>query len=656
MYRKSLFIIIIILIILSGCSDPSVGGGSSFEKEPVEITTLARGEILHAADYLEIEYRINDQGVLLNKLVITVTDSENVVINELVIEEEPLTEWVPPIEIDEGLPNGSYRLLLSFYREDELYYSEQREFFISDASYYIRSITSYPPVLYPGGGGLFYADIECPLEHCWLRWSLDGKQIASGMKKDGYQSIMIDAPKNEGVYELNLEVFPFPPEDRAGYDYKSTVIKSIPVYVNTNQKSGVNEFGPKEDFYSLFHFRGNLINSADAGLSGPEAFSAIGKPSLSVRNGVFGYSLNNSSGFKSDKLILPVEDGILKSFSLMFSVIPWNLSGLQPSSAPGGLFYSGSADGSFYLAVDALPDGQLSAVFAFGGEEYQIYSGLPLIAEDVYSSIGLAVYPEDNRLNLVWYRDGVPVAEENLTAERTSGVPAWQEVETVDIIWETRFAGTGGFEGLVDELGIYYQRLTDGIAVDPDQYRRSMELEYGKFLMYAEGFDGEPEGLIVDGQNVKIDGSRMIIAPGSFAAFPPIYPGYEEIIFTVAIAGTSTKAMEVVFYPDGQSGEIVRVDLSDETDGVLPVNFSLIFSTETVSVGETEAQDGETGFSGDFGGIVYRLINNDEAVDLEIESVLIIRKNINVSEAGFNDIRLADEPVLEVSTGVSIGS
>ena len=656
MRKEYCLIIFIILIFLSGCNDASVNSGVTSSKDPIEISTMAKGSIIQDNGLIEIEYTINEQDRVLNKLVISIIDSEDNVVKVITIDEEPLTEYVPDVELGSDLPDGSYILRLEFYDGEELYLTDDREFFITDASYFIRSITSYPPVLYPGGGGLFYADVESQAADCWLRWSLDGEQIAGGMKSEGYQSLRIDAPENEGVYELNLEVFPLPPVEGKGYDYESTLIKSIPFYVNKNQKSGANEFGADEDFYSLFHFRGSLINSADTERSGLESFTAIGKPALSVRIGVFGYSIDKNSGFKSDKLILPLDDEVLQSFSLMFSVIPGSLPAVEPSLGEGSLFYSGSADGSFHLAVDVLTDGQLMAEIAVNENVYQLVSGKPLLSVGVYSSIGLSFYPEDGQLNLGWYIDGVPVVEETFAVEVDSSVSSWKSIDTSGKIWKTSFGGIGGFEGLVDELGIYYQGAFSGPVIDPEQFRRSMKLEYGKFLMYAEGFDGKADDLLLHIESGSVAESKLIIAPGGHADFPPIFPGYEEIVFTIVLADLSTRALEVVFNPEEQDDEIVRVDLSSETDDSQLVNFSLIFSSEKVSVGETEAQDGETGFTGDFGGVVYQLINNDELINLEVESVLVIRKSINVSKADSENEGETKDGKPDITAGVNISS
>ena len=67
-----------------------------------------------------------------------------------------------------------------------------------------------------------------------------------------------------------------------------------------------------------------------------------------------------------------------------------------------------------------------------------------------------------------------------------------------------------------------------------------------------------------------------------------------------------------------------------------PVSFSLIFSPDSVGLDGPSVQDVETGFSGDFSGVGYSIKNNDSERTLSIESILIIRKNINISEGKLN--------------------
>ena len=643
MYRKTLIFIIIAVSIITGCSETSITGNSSSVKEPVDVTAISRGAIVSGGDPLDIKYAVNNTEVVLDRLLITVADRNGTPVFEETIEEEPLTEYLPEFYLEEELPDGIYTLRLVFYSGEEEFYVDERLFFVSDSRYTIKSITSYPPVLYPGGGGLFYADILDASEDCWLRWSLDGKTLASGMKSDGFNSIRITAPDSEGVYELSLEVFPQMPETDGAYDFESTVVKSVPLYVNTDQKAGVNEFSAEDDFYALFHFRGNRINSADPALTGIGSLTEFGTPLLAVRNGILGYSVARTSGFSADRSMLPSEEGRLLPFSLMFSIIPDSLSdtdtipGVNPGS--GRIFSSGSSDGAYGLSVDVLADGRLAANLNVGEDSFSLISELPMLTEDKYASVGLAVYPEESSLEMIWYLDGIPLTGRVFSIEAASGafwtVPAEETGEGTTV-----FGGSAGFSGLLDELGIYIQPSGDGKAVDPEQFRRSMELEYGKFLIYAEGFDGEPEGLEWTGEAVDFGESRMIISPGGYADFPPIYPGYEEIVFTLALSDSSTRAVDVVFRSEGSEGEIIRQVSGDASGGELPISFSLIFSKAEVSIADEAEEPDEAGaededsYAVDFGGVIYRLVNNDEKLSLEVESVLVIRKNINISKAG----------------------
>jgi hypothetical protein len=69
---------------------------------------------------------------------------------------------------------------------------ETREFFVVSSISQIKSVNSYPPVLYPGGSGLFHADIESFDSNSWLRWTLDGENIAETVKRELKEELDID--------------------------------------------------------------------------------------------------------------------------------------------------------------------------------------------------------------------------------------------------------------------------------------------------------------------------------------------------------------------------------------------------------------------------------------------------------------------------------
>ena len=623
MRKIAFFTIFIILIILSGCNDISPGR-SDAGSVPVDISTVVRGEILQPGDEIEIEYTFEETDSEPDRLEIRLSGPDGLILREITVIEQPLIGWVPPIVLEETAAEGMYSAQFDFFIGEDLFYSEQREFFISSSVNAVKSINSYPPFLYPGGRGLFYADTDCSGDGCWLRWTLDGDVIAEGTALEGYGSIEIEAPGVEGVYDLSLEVFPFAPPAEGSYAFESTIKKNVPLYVNTEQKSGVTEFGPSDDFYTLFHFRGSYYNSADADLSEITALNPVGQPRLAVRNGLFGYYLDAASGFETGRLMVPVEKGRLEPFSFMMSIIPY-------APVSGNLFYSGNSDGSFYISGDALSDGRLNATVYIDGRTWSLSSNEPMLSENVYSSVSLSVRPGEEELGLIWYLNGIPVSEAVYPVPEGGDIP-WFNIDSGEGKMNSSLFGSGTLECLVDEVGVYHDRLSDGTGVDPGQYRRAMELEYGKFLMYAEGFDGKADSLNLKGEDILIDGSRLLIAPGASVEFPPIYPGYEEVVFRMELAGLSTGKGRTVFYADSDSSEIVSVEFSDETLEGNSVRFSLIFSADSVGVDGTVNQDGETGFEGDFSAVGFKIINHDIEKTLEIESILITRKNINISE------------------------
>ena len=144
---------------------------------------------------------------------VTITGPGGEIYSETVIEEEPLSGWAEPLNFGEDAPEGIYMLQFDFYSGEELFISDTYSIFVAASRSSIISITSYPPVLYPGGGGLFHAETDCSDSSSWMRWTLDGEVIASGLISEGYESIEIQAPQTEGVYDLSLEIFPLAPAE-----------------------------------------------------------------------------------------------------------------------------------------------------------------------------------------------------------------------------------------------------------------------------------------------------------------------------------------------------------------------------------------------------------------------------------------------------------
>ena len=310
-------------------------------------------------------------------------------------------------------------------------------------------------------------------------------------------------------------------------------------------------------------------------------------------------------------------------------------------------FITGYSDGSFEVAASLLANGRLKGTVKIGEDVFSLSSQSPLLKENEYSSISLAVDPSDDELEITWFLNGTPDSTIIYSVDEETPA-AWMTSVYSEAIAETRIFGGAGFEGLVDEAGVYKG------AIDPQQFNRAMDLKYGKALMYAQGFDGSPDELIYDKAEATVENSRLKIAPGASVDFPPVYPGYEEVIFKIDLANSGTRQAEAVFYADSDKAGFINVDFLSGFESS-DVVFSLIFSNDFVILDKYGTQNIESGITGDFSAVGYRIQNNDTEKILELESVIIIRKRINITEKNTESTDSHPEKGLP-SVGINIRS
>ena len=624
--RKSLCLTVLLVLLFStACSDLSSGGAAS--DEPVEIIAVERGEIIQPGQNLEYSVTLTDKNLVPDRLELSVTDESGSIIYSDTKEESPLEDFTDLLQFSPETVPGRYVLRFDFYKADELLFSDSREFFITPDKCTINSINSYPPVLYPGAGGLLYADIECSGSGCWLRWTLDGEVIAEGTEVDGYRSIEIEAPESEGAYNLSLEIFPFAPSENGNYDFESPEKKEVPLYINREHKTALNEFSPENSFRDLYHFRGNFINSASGVPADGRELVPVGMPELAVYDGIFGYYFESGESLHLDSLMMPVSDSSLDDFTVMTSFIPYYSPGVEAASGEyQELFYTGTQDGYLYLSMGINNRGELYSAVKIGDNYYDLFSEGQLLMDGQYCTLGFAVSSdEDKSLKLVWNLNGQPIAEKVIVNDGGDTAP-WKNIKSTESEAETRILGGDKIAALMDEFGIYSD------SVDPQQYSKAMTLKYGKFLMYAEGFDGADQSLPDDSPKAYVADSSLFIEPGSAVDFPVIYPGYEEVVFTIGTGETPADNASVAFYLNGSNDmpELLKLRL-ENIPGEEEVTFSLIFTDDSVVLDRAGYSDIGASLAEDFNGIAYRLVNDDAEKTLEIKRILIIRKNLDIS-------------------------
>ena len=633
--RKSLFFIVLIVLILFYSCNDLTSDRSGLENAPVEISAVEKGAAIAPGQTLEIDYNFSEDAPFMDRLSVTLSNVNGSIVYEDVIETDAFSDFSDFIDLEPEIPSGGYTLRFDFYSLDKLVFSDVREFFITSAFYSINSITSYPPVLYPGGGGLLYADINCSEADCWLRWSFDGEIIAEGSAEEGYRSLEIEAPDHEGVYDLIFEVFPFKPAQNRSYDFKSAVRKEVPVYVNREQKAALNEFQPESSFYDLYHFRGNLINSISGADSERRDFIPVGTPELAVYNGVFGYYFESGEGLETDSLMVPAEDGVLQDFSVMASFIPYFMLAHGESDGYFELFRTGYIDGSLSVSMGVTDLGGLEAAVRFGEISYKLSTEAGLLADGQYCTVGFSVSAADSVLRLSLNLNGEPAAEKTV-------VPAGPELS----VWAAAVSPGGSAYSrllgglnpavLLDEFGVYNE------SVDPKQYRKAMALEHGKSLLYAEGFDGAGDELVFGSEDAYIENSSLHIKPGGRVYLPSFLPGYEEIILRIETAGFEGDMLEAVFY----------LDEAQDAEGFASINFeeglselSMVFSKDAVIIERSGADKLDLQLTEDFSGVSCGLKNNAAEDYIEVKSVLILRKNLDLS---LNEVN--------ISAGINIRS
>jgi hypothetical protein len=120
----------------------------------------------------------------------------------------------------------------------------------------------------------------------------------------------------------------------------------------------------------------------------------------------------------------------------------------------------------------------------------------------------------NDQAELRWFLDGRQVAQ------ATYDLPLSPVgVEGVSVI-----GGTGGFVGIVDEVGVYAYAEDGQPSADPHVFRRSVEEELGRDLVFAEGFDTSttPQEFRSEREAIITEAGALVLPAGSHLDLPPV--------------------------------------------------------------------------------------------------------------------------------------
>ena len=423
------------------------------------------------------------------KLEIEVLDTKNRSLGVQILTGDELEQVLPEISIA-GSEHGLHNLLIRLYSEQgELIQEERISFFKVDAFPVIRKIEVYPPdAVAPQASGVLIPSIQGG-EQSWLRWTMGSDLLARGSFDQFREGFVWTAPLQEGVYSVRLEVFPYMPKDpESGFSFQSPVSSEVQFFVQARQGVGSGELGPDNAFRNIYHLRGSLQDS------GYEAADILytGTPVPAVRDGMFGYRITPADSLSIPSMTLadPIT-GDVQPFTLEMI---WNPGASILSKRHIASF--SSMEGKPLLLYVTDDSGRPSVVLPLYGSRTFLSAGIDISA-CIELSISFIPYGRD--VLVKYYCNGrlVDISE----------IPGELFPRLVDSVLQIggEKNGYAGFDGVIDELGIFNAPSSGRFSADDNIFREWAVRNFGeRSVLYAGGFEAERDDILSVEGTVKI--------------------------------------------------------------------------------------------------------------------------------------------------------
>ncbi len=572
---------------------PEEAAADDMVTETIQVKSIRPGQFISEQEAIPIEINMEDLRQEPAEVVINLSAADGTVVAEQkhFFEDGPEKVSLPDLLLPK-IPEGQYTLHYLFYNKSgELFYEEEVPFFYITRNYEISGIRSFPNAIRPRSTAMLKAGITAPEgSDPYLRWKLGDIVAAEGYFSEGARLFSWIAPEVEGIYSVSLELFPVMPTAEMAFSSEIRMVTEM--YVTSEPKPDRSELQPEEDYYSLFHFRGNTLDTGYR--NNPGKASLVGAPELRLEGETYGYHLDGASGFSVRELLLPVKGTTLQPFSLV-------LKGIIDPFAPEQTFFTAAADdGSFSFWVGTDSTGRLQA--AFSNKDTTAVSTVPAAAEGRFQkreeeaeTIILSVVSDKQPVTILWYS-----ADSFLHGDALSFKP-----ELGNTAGKAVIGGTKGFTGLLDEFGIYHNRRNTESSIIENMYEASLAEEFGLDLRFAEGFDGYalPEHIEYSGE-VDLRKGTAALKAGAALKLPPVLLRNEAADISVELDGTLPAEEGFICrveFPDTEipavvldifDGSVIGGEKIDPADLLheKKIEFTLIHSAEGVilTVGEKQ--------------------------------------------------------------------
>ncbi|MBT3272682.1 MAG: hypothetical protein HN368_05985 [Spirochaetales bacterium] len=576
------------------------------EGPSLEIFSLRSGSVLYPEDTFEITLDFDDEEIMPDRLVIDLLDSEGEILFSVELDSEQILQLPLPVELPADIVDGTYEVVITVFQEGEEIGSESSLFFLIQEEFIIDAINAYPQFFYPGGLGLVYADLSIPDEaDPDLRWLGGDEVLLEGLLSEGADELQLQVPDREGVYSIRLEVFPFSPADESIFDFISEISLEAQFFVSSTQDVDEAEFSPEENYYSLFHFRGEFV---DWGSRVGEAAVSIGIVDLAIAQGLFGFYFDGSNGFSAEEVLLPIVEGVIHPFSFSVRLAPFSQTGTLISmfDRTGAVVFSVGFDDEERLSA-SLNGSQTAA-------EYDFESGVPV-------DLTLSVIPSEDSVLFLWFVDGIMLSAEE------------QIFEPVDFenLGMTYIGGENSAKAVIDEIGIFYKVTELGVETDSEVYERAMVRLYGEDLIYAEGFDGQhiPETLSYsENQNLYlVEGGSLILLPEAGIEYYELPEIFDSLSFTIDKVGLGVITLRGdetgdIYYDSSSAAGTTEEGEENESDDDDTLLLEVV-SRDGRLYSEQDGDTGDLGFVDE--ELTLTVVNDGEEDSVEIRSILIVK-------------------------------
>lgn len=232
-----------LLLLIASCGEQAQLFSALDEPEPVSLSTVEPGSVVRGADQLEIAVTYpGEDATRATSMRVQLLRPDGTLTGEVVYDREQLAEpALPPVQLPEP-EHGVYTLLVEALVNDQIIISDRRQIFVLDEPPEIQRLSIRPTSIGPQMQALAIAELSYSAEtRPYLRWMLGDTLVGEGYLADGNDRVVLTpGPEGQGAFQVDLEVYPWGPEEGATIDGSTTIGGSAELLV----RDGVGPLPP----------------------------------------------------------------------------------------------------------------------------------------------------------------------------------------------------------------------------------------------------------------------------------------------------------------------------------------------------------------------------------------------------------------------------